>query len=329
MAHEGEFLINYLREYPHQLGQPMLATGRLSSPKDWMAGAEAYAQLFEEQPVHGAAMLSTRHGLLINAGTELDTALTGIGKPLFAALHTRYLADWATLKLLIEQSENGWRTDLNRGLYGIDLWGAPEQEPATHYLKPGQAEKAIAPCAGGQWGDYDGNGASDTPYVDPARWNHDVLRPLLIADNMNVDGASIDLCGEGSWQLYSEVFTGLGGYYERKYRLQSNVYVRYTYWDTATSTVKSEKIHGHIFTGGQEFTVLVRGVDRPTYNQQHPEPAGVDGEALGLRAGQRHPHQLPHGGRAAHQRAHPDGAGAQGPAEAVLRLHRGADGAGR
>ncbi|RKH70318.1 hypothetical protein D7W81_09535 [Corallococcus aberystwythensis] len=261
--------INYLREFPHQLGQPMLATGRLSSPKDWMAGAEAYAQLFEEQPAHGAAMLSTRHGILINAGTELDTALRGIGKPLFAALHTRYTADWATLKLLLEQSETLWRNDPNRGMYGIDLWGAPEQEPATHVLK--QGDKPVVPCAGGQWGDYNGDGAADVPYVDPARWNHDVLRPLLIADNMNVDQASIDLCGEGSWQLYSEVFTGLGGLYERKYRLQSNVYVRYTYRDAATNTVKSEKIYGHIFTGGQEFVVLVRGADRPTYNPNNTQ----------------------------------------------------------
>ncbi|MFP2899006.1 hypothetical protein [Corallococcus sp. 4LFB] len=256
--------INYLREFPVQLGLPMLATERLSSPKDWMAGAEAYAQLFEEQPVHGAAMLTTRHAQLITAGTKLDTALTGLGKPLFTALHARYAADWATLKLLLEQSEAQWRTDLNRGLYGVDLWGAPEQEPSTHSLK--QGEKPVVPCAGGQWGDWNQDGAADTLSVDPARWNHDVLRPLLIADNMNVDQASIDLCGEGSWQLYSEVFTGLGGLYERKYRLQSNVYVRYTYRDPATNTVKSEKVYGHIFTGGQEFTVLVRGTDRPTYN---------------------------------------------------------------
>ncbi|WP_375757623.1 hypothetical protein [Corallococcus exercitus] len=261
--------INYLREFPVQLGQSMLAAERLSSPKDWMAGAEAYAQLFEEQPVHGAAMLSTRHGQLITAGTKLDTALTGMGKPLFTALHTRYQADWATLKYLLEQSETLWRNDLNRGLYGIDLWGAPEQEPSTHYLKPG--DKPVVPCAGGQWGDWNGDGAADVPYVDPARWNHDVLRPLLIADNMNVDQASIDLCGEGSWQLYSEVATGLGGLYERKYRLQSNVYVRYTYRDPATNTVKSEKIYGHIFTGGQEFTVLVRGTDRPTYNPNNTQ----------------------------------------------------------
>lgn len=263
--------INYLREFPVQLGQPMLASERLHSPKDWMAGAEAYAQLFEEQPAHGAAMLLTRHGQLITAGTKLDTALTGMGKPLFAALHTRYQADWATLKLLLQQAETQWRVDLNRGLYGIDLWGPPEQEPSAHYLKPGQAEKSIAPCSGVPWGDYNGDNISDTPLVDPARWNHDVLRPLLIADNMNVDQASIDLCGEGSWQLYSEVFTGLGGLYERRYRLQSNVYVRYTYRDAATNTMKSEKVFAHIFTGGQEFTAMVRESDRPTYNPNNAQ----------------------------------------------------------
>ncbi|RKI15245.1 hypothetical protein D7Y13_04555 [Corallococcus praedator] len=275
-SHQLTYNINYLREFPLQLGLGMLHAERISSPKDWMAGSEAYAQLFEEQPLLGGAMLTTRHNNLITAGTQLDTALRNIGKPLFAGLHARYQADWSVLKTLIENAENTWRNDPTRGMHGIDLWGAPEQEPATHVLK--QGDKAIVPCAGGTWGDYNGDGAPDELFVNPARWNHDVLRPLLIADNMNVDGASIDLCGEGSWQLYSEVFTGFGGYYERKYRLQSNVYVRYTYWDTATSTVKSERVFGHVFTGGQDFVVLVRGVDRPTYNPnatQNPHEAMV------------------------------------------------------
>ncbi|MBN8231206.1 hypothetical protein JYK02_27165 [Corallococcus macrosporus] len=262
--------INYLREFPFQMGQPMLRIGdRLSSPKDWMAGAEAYARLFEEQPVHGAAMLSTRHGPLITAGTQLDTALTGMGKPLFTALHTRYLAHWGALKTAIEDARVEWRNNPNGPLYGVDPWGAPEQAPTTHFLK--QGEKPVAPCAGGQWGDYNGDNTPDTPHLNPAPWNHDVLGPFLIADNMNVGAATIDLCGEGSWQLYSEVPTGLGGTYERKYRLQSKVYVRFTYLDTDTNTVKSEKIYSYLFTGGQEFTIVIRGVDRPTYDPNNTE----------------------------------------------------------
>ncbi|WP_375757606.1 hypothetical protein [Corallococcus exercitus] len=261
--------INYLREFPFQLGQSMLATERLSSPKDWMAGSEAYARLFEEQPVHGAAMLSTRHGEFITAGTKLDTALTGMGKPLFTALHTRYLADWGALKTAIEDARVEWRDNPNGPLYGVDPWGVPEQVPTKHYLK--QGEKPVLPCAGGQWGDYNGDNKPDTPYMDPTPWTHDVLGPFLIADNMNVGEATIDLCGEGSWQLYSEVPTGLGGTYERKYRLQSKVYVRFTYSDTDTNTVKSEKLYSYIFTGGQEFTIVIRGVDRPTYNPNNTE----------------------------------------------------------
>ncbi|RKG93871.1 hypothetical protein D7V88_00860 [Corallococcus terminator] len=268
-SHPLTYNINYLREFPVQLGLGMLHAERISSPKDWMAGSEAYAQLFEEQPGHGGAMLTTRHSNLITAGTQLDTALRNIGKPLFAELHTRYQADWSLLKTLIENAETTWRNDPNRGLHGIDLWGVPEQEPATHVLK--QGDKPIVPCAGGVWGDYNADGAPDEMYVNPARWNHDVLRPLLIADNMNVDSAAVDLCGEGSWQLFSEVPTGFGGYYERKYRLQSNIYVRYTYWDTATNTVKSERVFAHIFTGGYDLVVLVRGVDRPTYNPNSAE----------------------------------------------------------
>ncbi|MBE4748424.1 hypothetical protein G4177_09635 [Corallococcus sp. ZKHCc1 1396] len=268
-SHQLTYNINYLREFPLQLNLGMLHAERISSPKDWMAGSEAYAQLFEEQPVLGATMLTTRHANLITAGTQLDTALRNIGKPLFTKLHERYQADWSVLKTLIESAENTWRTDPNRGMYGVDLWGAPEQEPTAHVLKP--ANKAIVPCWGGAWGDYNADNAPDEISVNPARWNHDVLRPLLIADNMNVDGAAIDLCGEGSWQLYSEVFTGFGGMYERKYRLQSNIYVRYTYWDTATNSVKSERVFGHVFTGGMEFVALVRGVDRPTYNPNSAE----------------------------------------------------------
>ncbi|WP_123784069.1 hypothetical protein [Corallococcus macrosporus] len=268
-THKLSYNINYLREFPAQLGLSMLHPERISSPKDWMAGSEAYAQLFEEQPVLGAQMLSTRHNALITQGTTLETALKNIGKPLFAGIHARYLADWAWMKTLIEDAEGAWRNDPGRGMHGIDLWGTPEQEPATHFLKQGQKE--IVPCAGGQWGDYNGDGAADYLGVDPARWNHDVLRPLLIADNMNVDGASIDLCGEGSWQLYSEVFTGLGGLYERKYRLESTVYVRYTSWDAATSAWKSERVFAHRFTGGQEFVAMVRGQDRPTYNPNNAQ----------------------------------------------------------
>ncbi|WP_141621819.1 hypothetical protein [Myxococcus sp. AB036A] len=268
-THKLSYNINYLREFPSQLGLPMLSGERISSPKDWMAGAEAYAQLFEEQPVLGGQMVSTRHSNLITAGTQLDTALRNIGKPLFAGLHARYQGDWALLKALIEQAESDWRHSPARGLHGIDLWGGPDQEPAAHYLKPDV--KPVVPCGGGEWGDYNGDGAPDSLSVDPARWNHDVLRPLLIADNLNVDHASIDLCGEGSWQLYSEVFTGFGGMYERKYRLVSTLYVRYTYWDAAASALKSERVYEHRFTGGSEFVTLVRGVDRPTYdpNSEH------------------------------------------------------------
>lgn len=263
-SHKLSYNINYLREFPVQLGLPMLHGDRISSPKDWMTGAEAYAQLFEEQPVLGGQMVSTRHNNLITAGTQLDTALRNLGKPLFAGIHARYLGDWAWMKALIEQAESDWRHSPARGLHGINLWGGPDQEPAAHYLKPG--EKPIVPCGGGDWGDYNEDGAPDYLGVNPARWNHDVLRPLLIADNLDVDQATIDLCGEGSWQLYSEVFTGFGGMYERKYRLESTVYVRYTYWDTATNATKSERVFTHRFTGGHEFVTLVRGVDRPTYN---------------------------------------------------------------
>lgn len=262
--HKLSYNINYLREFPVQLGLPMLHGERISSPKDWMAGAQAYARLFEEQPVLGGQMVSSRHNNLITAGTQLDTALRNLGKPLFAGLHARYQGDWAWMKVLIEQAESDWRHSPARGLHGIDLWGGPDQEPAAHYLKPG--EKPIVPCGGGQWGDYNGDGAPDYLGVDPARWNHDALRPLLIADNMNVDHATIDLCGEGSWQLYSEVFTGLGGLYDRTYHLVSTVYVRYTYWDTATNAWKSERVFTHRFTGGESFGVFVREQERPTYN---------------------------------------------------------------
>ncbi|NVJ13558.1 hypothetical protein HV826_05220 [Myxococcus sp. AM010] len=270
-THKLSYNINYLREFPVQLGAgfSMLDSSRISSPKDWMAGAEAYAQLFEEQPALGGQMEATRHNDLVTQGTTLETALKNIGKPLFAGVHTRYTADWAWMKTLIEHAEGEWRTDPGRGMYGIDLWGPPEQEPATHFLK--QGEKPIVPCGGGQWGDYNGDNAADYLGVDPGRWNHDVLRPLLIAANMEVDDATIDLCGEGSWQLYSEVFTGLGGLYERTYRLVSTVYVRYTAWDAATSSVKSERVFAHRFTGGHEFVALVRGADRPTYNPNNAQ----------------------------------------------------------
>ncbi|MFP2959109.1 hypothetical protein ACLEPN_15005, partial [Myxococcus sp. 1LA] len=112
-THKLSYNINYLREFPVQLGLglSMLHSDRLSSPKDWMAGSEAYAQLFEEQPVLGAQMLTPRHNDLITQGTKLETALKNIGKPLFAGIHTRYTADWAWMKTLIEHAETTWRND--------------------------------------------------------------------------------------------------------------------------------------------------------------------------------------------------------------------------
>ncbi|GHG79522.1 hypothetical protein [Comamonas sp. JC664] len=262
--HKLSYNINYLREFPVQLGLPLLSSERISSPKDWMAGAEAYAQLFEEQPALGAQMLSTRHSNLIAAGTQLDTALRTLGKPLFAGIHARYAADWTGMKSLIENAEMVWRHSPTRGLHGIDLWGGPDQEPGAHFLKPG--DKGVVPCAGGQWPDYNGDGASDYVGVDPARLHQDALRPLVIADNLNLDGASIDLCGEGSWTVYHQAPTGFGNYYERGYRLVSTVYARYNYWDAAANAWKSERIAGLRITGGMDFTSIIHASNLPTHD---------------------------------------------------------------
>ncbi len=263
-SHKLSYNINYLREFPAQLGLPMLFPERISSPKDWMAGAEAYAQLFEEQPALGAQMLSSRHGSLVSAGTRLDAALKNIGKPLFAGIHARYLADWAGMKLLIEQAESEWRHSPTRSLHGVSPWGGPDQEPGAHYLKPG--EKGIVPCAGGQWADNNGDGAPDYIGVDAARLHQAALRPFVIADNLNLDGASIDLCGEAHWLRWKSEPVGLGDQYRLTYRLRSTVYVRYTYWDTATNGWKSELVGGRRIIGGDEFTVPVLGLELPTYN---------------------------------------------------------------
>ncbi|WP_338865835.1 hypothetical protein [Myxococcus stipitatus] len=263
-THKLSYNINYLREFPVQLGFSMLHGDRIASPKDWMTGAEAYAQLFEEQPTLGASMLTTRHNALINQGTRLDTALRNIGKPLFGKIHERYLLDWGVLKSLLEQAEVTYKNDPTRGLYGIDMWGVPEQEPTSHALKGG--EKSVVPCAGGQWGDHNGDGAADLLYLDPSRYSHADLRPLLIAENLNLDGADIDLCGKGSWVLYSARPTGLGNLYEHHYRLKSTVYVRYSYWDAATSTRKVENVFSHSFVGGHEFVVLLYSQERATYS---------------------------------------------------------------
>ncbi|WXH33092.1 hypothetical protein WA016_07093 [Myxococcus stipitatus] len=266
--------INYLREFPVQLGFSMLHGDRISSPKDWMTGAEAYAQLFEEQPGLGASMLTTRHNELINQGTRLDTALRNIGKPLFGKIHERYLQDWGLLKALLEQSEVTWRNDPTRGLYGIDMWGVPEQEPTSHALKGG--EKRVVPCAGGQWGDHNGDGVQDELYLDPARWSSSELRPLLIADNLNVDGAIIDLCADPTWELSGATPLGVGGYWQVTYLLAARVHVRYSYVDAATGTRKSEKVFTYHFHGGDELGAVMRESQIPSYNpnnNRHPNAA--------------------------------------------------------
>lgn len=253
-GHSLSYNINYLREFPVQLGGSPLHPRRLPSPMDWMAGAESYAQLFEEQPALGALMLSTRHADVAAAGASLDQALRNIDKPLFAALHQRYLADWNGMKALLESADEHWRGDLDRNLHGIDPWGGPDQEPARHSLKldappPGQSPvlRSFMRCrsSAADWYDLDGDGSAELMETDPARWSHPVLRPLLIADNLNVDSGRLELCVLGEWVWFSAEPTGFLDFIEFTFRLQATVQVRYGYRESSTAPWKVETVYSH------------------------------------------------------------------------------------
>ncbi|RKH62758.1 hypothetical protein D7V93_09645 [Corallococcus llansteffanensis] len=258
--------INYLAQLPGRW-PPLsaLSDKRLVSPKDWGNGAEAYARLTEEQAAYAAAQPMTHHGEIITEGEKLDAALRNIGKPLFGALHDRYTGDWDAMKAAINGAESVWRNDPLKKLYGIDLWGGPDQQPSQHALTPGVKE--VVRCEGdGKWPDGDGDNAPDQIGLALTVWRYDALRALLIADNLDLEGAQLDVCATTRWQLHSSQPTGLGTYYELKYWLRPTVYVRYRYWDAATSAVKSEFVFAHSFSPTTELVDIVRQDRIPTYN---------------------------------------------------------------
>ncbi|MCP3139097.1 hypothetical protein [Pyxidicoccus xibeiensis] len=231
--------INYLSQLPLQkLGLPALSTARLASPMEWMAGAEAYARLSEEQTAHVASQLSTRHVEVGQPGMELHVALKRIGKSLFTRLHERYVSQWNTLRALIDAAEQTWETNPNKKLYGIDLWGGADQEPTRNYLK---TTPVVLRCSGGSWPD-----TSLDLTLNLARWNHDVLRPLVIADNLDLKEALLETCAKGNWVPWSAEPTGFGGLIEYTYRLRATVYVRYRH--VPVSTVETQQVYAHTFT---------------------------------------------------------------------------------
>lgn len=255
--------INYLSQLPLQrLGMSALSNTRLAGPMEWMAGAEAYSQLSEEQAGHVASQPATRHALVEQPGVELEVALRHIGTPLFRALKDRYTSQWTSLKTLIQNAETAWETDPNKKLYGIDLWGGPDQEPGFNFLKSSQVE--VLRCNGPSWYDLNGDGSAEDLYVNISRWNHDVLRPLVIADNLNLRQGTLEVCAKGNWVWWSAEPTGFQDFVDWTFRLKGTVYVRYRYHDG--SQYRSELVYSHALSSGIQAKRLLRESEVPTFN---------------------------------------------------------------
>ena len=89
-------VVNDLRVYPAQLGQPVLAGSRIPAPAPWSQAASAYAQLARENPWYFAYMRSggdpnTDLEAIIGAGEDLaEAADNGRSQPLFDALFAQH-----------------------------------------------------------------------------------------------------------------------------------------------------------------------------------------------------------------------------------------------
>jgi hypothetical protein len=233
--------INYLSQFPQvRLGLPALSTTRLSNPLDWGVAAESYAQLSEEWPEHALLIAQYRLADARDSGQKLATALNAIASvPLFVKLSEHYQASFAAVKARIGELEAAYEVDATNRLYGVDLWGGPNQVPNQSLLSQ---TLDLPSCTGRPFGQlptlrFDFRHADYLPYG-----------ALMLGHNLGAGTAWA--CIDGDWALYSAQPTGLGGTWRYTYRL--NVVVRVHYDSTRvlnhTFQTTRQRIHQRLPT---------------------------------------------------------------------------------
>ncbi|MFP2930595.1 hypothetical protein ACLESO_36435 [Pyxidicoccus sp. 3LG] len=250
--------INFLREVPSRLlGLSSNLSGvGLANPVEWTAGAEAYAQLNEESPTHAAQVLG-RTDKVMAVGTTLDAALRNINKPLFDKLVERYTKHWTELKTELATAKESFEDIPDKKLSTLDIFSGPDQLPTDHYLK-----KTTPPltCDGKPWGEYETIPMPSD--LNLAQWNHDVLRPLMAADNMDLNGGELSHCLGGHWVEFNRIPNPWGT--NRFYRLK--VYLDIRYKAVEGGTEKTTVVYRHTFSTNIEQDRMVYTMDANTYD---------------------------------------------------------------
>ncbi|MBZ4417289.1 hypothetical protein [Myxococcus sp. RHSTA-1-4] len=249
--------INFMREVPTRLlGRPLPLSGvGLANPVEWMAGAEAYAQLNEESPAHATQVLG-RTDRVMAVGTALDAALRNIDQPLFDKLVERYTRHWTELKDELGRAKEAWEEVPGRNLSTLDVFGGADQLPTAHYLK-----QTVVPltCNGGAWTNTETTPAPTA--LDLSRWNHDALRPLMAADNLDLDQGELSHCVGGHWELVSSEPNPWG--YTGTFRLKGYLDIRYKFVEAGVA--KNVMVFRHTFSTNIETTDFVHS-SNPTYD---------------------------------------------------------------
>ena len=150
--------INNLRQFPTQLGLPVLGFGRVANPTTWSLAADAYAQLARENPWYFAKLNQNDPGRLdqvIATGESVRGMMRNArDRDLIEALITQYQNRIAALDAAI--GVPSWLTS-NGYSGGLDLWGGFDQDMRGK----GRPITSIRYYDGDSFGDY-------TPWFDPA-----------------------------------------------------------------------------------------------------------------------------------------------------------------
>jgi hypothetical protein len=257
--------INFLSQFPQaRFGLPALSNTRLSNPLDWAVASESYAQLSEEWPAHATQVAPFRLADVRDSGQRLATALNAIASPpLFTALAQHYQASFTNVKASIDAFEASYEQDPTNKLFGVDMWGGPNQVPSQSFLSK---TWDLPWCNGGPIG---------TVFTLPFGFRHaDYPSYAAAMLGYNLGAGAPSACIDGNWALWSSEPTGLGGTWRFTYRL--NVIVRASYNGT--------RVFAHTFQTTRERT-NTRNPNSPfNPNTTWPPAPEVEQEWNGIRS---------------------------------------------
>lgn len=168
--------INYLGEQAGRLANIGFG-GRVANPMDWLVGAQAYAQLFEEQPQCLDTTLAAQATAVADVGEETRDALATLpDNRLVDALEARYRTHFGQLRDEVAAELEHFESEPELGLHDTSLFGGPDQLPGKHLLS---RTRQLGFCGG------NGNFRVDVRFpLDDSDEAYAELAPYLMAGNL-------------------------------------------------------------------------------------------------------------------------------------------------